>query len=304
MRAESPRREAAQRIRGADRDLRDEDRGRGDRERAEPGGLAAMAPCLDARRDDEKPDPSCDVAVKHRDGGGAGRGKVDGWVQTICGCIDRVRWRVRLPAQGPPRASNCRVHATNVRAAHEQNERSRGRGDREPRPARRARACRRRPADHDREHRERREEQLGVREVDRHPLGRELEHDGDRAEHRLQGVKHRGDEGDREHAPIGAVDDDRPHDHRGNREPGDDREEAMRPLDTSRRVERRQELAVAKRPIGTPEARAGHADDAAPDHDEERRQKAHVDDRAIARRKTHPMRLRPKPRGASARRLP
>src|SRR5438093_577179 len=161
-----------------------------------------------------------------------------------------------------------------------------------------------RPADHDREHRERREEQLGVREVDRHPLGRELEHDGDRAEHRLQGVKHRGDEGDREHAPIGAVDDDRPHDHRGNREPGDDREEAMRPLDTSRRVERRQELAVAKRPIGTPEARAGYADDAAPDHDEERRQQAHVDDRAIARRKTHPMRLRPKPRGASARRLP
>ena len=169
--------------------------------------------------------------------------------------------------------------------AHEQDEGPDHGGDRQPRPAGRPRRQRRRPADDDGKDRERREKQLGIREMDRHPLRRELEDDGDRAEHGLQRVQHGHGDRENERAAIRPVGDERPRDHRRDRQPRDDGEEAMRPLDPRRGVERRQELTVAKRPVGTAEARSGDTHDAAPHHNEERREEARIHESAIAWRK-------------------
>ena len=230
-----------------------------------------MPPGLNAGRKHEHSDDRRDVAMEHRD-----QRRAAPWVRA---------------AERPAEAGGRRTSPADV-GAREEEDKSRDRGsEHEPRPGRRALASESRPPDDHGEHRQVGEEQLRVRQMHGHPLRRKLEDHGDAAEHGLQRIEDRRDQREREDSAIGAVGHDRPRDHRGDGQPRDDREEAVGPLDARGWVERRQKLSMAKRPIGTSQTRAGDADDAAPHHDEERRDEARVDERAIARGETHLMRL-------------
>src|SRR3989441_1160840 len=168
VRAERPWRESRERIRRADRDLREEDGACRDRERAEAGGVASMAPRLDARDEHQDAHRARDVAVGHVDRS-----------------LIRIKKLDRPFAQRPGHAYRRRTGAADVRPAEHQYERANGGREREPGPTRCARARELGPPHDHREAGERREQELGVREMERHPLRRQLEDHGDRAEHGL-----------------------------------------------------------------------------------------------------------------------
>ena len=237
MRPEGPWRKAGERIERSDGDLQHEQDGSEARGETEPGDLMPAGPAAhDGIRHDD-PDRRGHIAVGHVDG---------------CGPTHRYA----VVAERPGRAGGGRAVAADVGTGEHQDERAEGRAEGEPGERRRLRETRRgsRPAKDDRIHREDREQQLRVGEMDRDPGVRKLEQHGDRAEDRLQPIEDDRDADERDRPAIVAVPHERPECERRERQAGDDREGPVEPFDAGRDIERRQELAVAQRPIGTAEA--------------------------------------------------
>ena len=124
-----------------------------------------------------------------------------------------------------------------------------------------------------------------------HPGVRKLQQHDDRAEHGLDHVEHAGRDDEPQHGAVVAVRGDGDDPQRRQREAAGHPEEAVEPLDLRRDVEAREELPMARRPVGAAEAGAAHADHAAPHDDEERCEQREIDEGAIAGTGCHESRV-------------